>query len=564
MGGSGSCAPPSSPPSHCSWAASGTSRSSSTPSSGRWPRTTTSGRCRCGRRAASSSTATARCWSRTAPPSTSRSCASTRTTSIAPCGLLAQVVGRDEQEMRDNLERHRREPTYRPIVMVQDASLAQVAAVTARRLDFELPDVVVQQVPTRRYPAQGLGAHLLGYVGEASEQQMGADGVPSGTVIGQSGLERTYNKVLMGEDGARRVVVNSVGREIRPLDKVEPVEGRRIQVTLDADMQRAAEEAFRHYGYWGSAAVLEPNSGDVLTMVSLPAYDPNAFASGIDRATWQALNTDELRPLQNRAIQGRYSPGSTFKIVVATAAIEEGVMTPETKVFCPGGANFYGRFFKCHLAGGHGWVDLRHAHREVVQRLLLHRRQPARRRQDPRLGRAPGAGREDRHRPAQRGREHHAVHAVEEAALRREVVRRRDDLGRDRPGPGVGHADVDGGDDGLGRQRQRGWRRGWSAPPPTARARPGSRPSCTRVSQAVTLKPTTVAAIHDGLWMAVNGAGTGRPGPHRRPRRGRQDRHRAGDLHPGPRTGPGQRQGPARPRLVRLHGAARQPRDWPA
>ena len=127
--------------------------------------------------------------------------------------------------------------------MVQDASLAQVAAVTARRLDFELPDVVVQQVPTRRYPAQALGAHLLGYVGEASEQQMGDVGVPSGTVIGQSGLERTYNKVLMGEDGARRVVVNSVGREIRTLDEEPPVEGRRIQVTLDAAMQRAAEEA---------------------------------------------------------------------------------------------------------------------------------------------------------------------------------------------------------------------------------------------------------------------------------------------------------------------------------
>jgi penicillin-binding protein 2 len=275
--------------------------------------------------------------------------------------LLATVVGEDEQELRENLERHRREPTYRPIVMVQDATLAQVAAVTARRLDFELPDVVVQQVPTRRYPEEALGAHLLGYVGEASEQQMGDAGVASGTIIGQSGLERTYNKVLMGADGAKRVVVNSVGREIRTLDEEKPAEGRRVQLTLDASMQRAAEEGFKVTGYWGSAVVLDPRSGDVLTLVSLPAYDPNAFASGIDRATWQALNTDELRPLQNRAIQGRYSPGSTFKIVVATAALEEGLITPETKVFCGGGGNFYGRFFKCHLAGGHGWVDVRHA-----------------------------------------------------------------------------------------------------------------------------------------------------------------------------------------------------------
>jgi penicillin-binding protein 2 len=273
--------------------------------------------------------------------------------------LLAQVVGRDEQDLREIVERHRREPAYRPIVMVQDASLAQVAAVTARRLDFELPDVVVQEVPTRRYPAQALGAHLLGYVGEANEQQMDDAGVPSGTVIGQSGLERTYNKVLMGEDGARRVVVNSVGREIRTLDEEKPSEGRRVQLTLDASLQRAAEEGFKVTGYWGSAVVLDPRSGDVLTLVSLPAYDPNAFASGIDRATWQALNTDALRPLQNRAIQGRYSPGSTFKVVMATAGLEEGVITPDTKIYCAGGGTFYGRFFQC--LGQHGWMDVRHA-----------------------------------------------------------------------------------------------------------------------------------------------------------------------------------------------------------
>ncbi|MEP7118635.1 MAG: penicillin-binding protein 2 [Acidobacteriota bacterium] len=273
--------------------------------------------------------------------------------------LLSSVTRTDATEMREIVSRHRREPSYRPIVVVQDASLAQVAAVTARRLDFELPEVVVQQVPTRRYPAQSMGAHLLGYVGEASEQQVIDDGVASGTVLGQSGLERTYNQVLMGHDGARRVVVNSVGREIRTLDEAPPVEGQRVQLTLDADMQRAAEEGFKKTGYWGSAVVLDPRSGDVLTLVSLPAYDPNAFAAGIDRATWQALNTDELRPLQNRAIQGRYSPGSTFKVVVATAALEEGVITPETKVFCAGGATFYGRFFQC--LGHHGWMDVRTA-----------------------------------------------------------------------------------------------------------------------------------------------------------------------------------------------------------
>jgi penicillin-binding protein 2 len=275
--------------------------------------------------------------------------------------VLAEVTGIDERHVRETVDRHRREPTYRPIVIVQDATLAQVAAVSARRLDFELPDVMVQEVPTRQYPVQAMAAHLIGYVGEATEDQTAAESVASGAIVGQSGVERTYNKVLMGADGARRVVVNSVGREIRTIEAVEPVEGTRVQLAIDYAMQHAAEDAFRVTGHWGAAVVLDPSTGDVLTLTSLPAYDPNAFSTGIDRTAWAALNTDKLRPLQNRAIQGRYSPGSTFKIVVATAALEEGVITPEHQIYCPGGATFYGRFFKCHQKGGHGFVDLRHA-----------------------------------------------------------------------------------------------------------------------------------------------------------------------------------------------------------
>src|SRR6185295_7154060 len=131
--------------------------------------------------------------------------------------MLASVLGMEESAVRQIVDRHRREPTYRPIVIVQDATLAQVAAVTARRLDFELPDVVVEQVPTREYPDQAMAAHLIGYVGEATEDQTAAENLTSGAIVGQSGIERTYNNVLMGADGARRVVVNSVGREIRTL-----------------------------------------------------------------------------------------------------------------------------------------------------------------------------------------------------------------------------------------------------------------------------------------------------------------------------------------------------------
>jgi penicillin-binding protein 2 len=358
-------------------------------------------------------------------------------------------------------------------------------------------------VPTRKYPAEALGAHLLGYVGEASEQQIADGSISTGTVIGQSGLERTYNQVLMGEDGARRVVVNSVGREIRTLDEEPPIEGRRVQLTLDASMQRAAEEGFKTTGYWGSAVVLDPRSGDVLTLVSLPAYDPNAFAAGIDRATWQALNTDELRPLQNRAIQGRYSPGSTFKVVMATAALEEGVITPDTKFFCAGGGTFYGRFFQC--LGHHGWMDVRHALEKSCNvffynagNLLgvdkIHE-------WSDKLGLASKSGVDlpnevesiipssawklqrtgERWYPGETISVSIGQGAVSVTPMSMAVMMASVAQGA-RVVPRLVTATSNG-----------------SAWEPVVAARPAS---------AVTLKPETVSAVHDGLWMAVNGAGT--------------------------------------------------------
>jgi penicillin-binding protein 2 len=275
--------------------------------------------------------------------------------------LLAGVLGYDEAGVRAIVERHRKEPSYRPIPIVQDATLAQVAAVTARRLDFELPDVLVEPVPTRKYP-ENMAAHLFGYVGEVSDAQVSDDeGLKSGDVVGQAGIEKIYNAMLMGEDGAKRVVVNSVGREIRTLDEEEPTEGKRLQLTIDIDVQQALEDGFDQLGFNGAAVILDPSNGDLLGFTSRPAYDPNAFAAGIDRATWASLTGDQDLPLSDRAIQGKYSPGSTFKMAVATAALQEGVITPDFKVHCTGGATFYGRPFKCWKKGGHGTMDLRHA-----------------------------------------------------------------------------------------------------------------------------------------------------------------------------------------------------------
>ena len=281
--------------------------------------------------------------------------------------LLSAVAGLNPDDVRRIVDRHRAEPTYRPIVIVDDASLAQVAAITARRLDFELPDVLVAEVPTRQYPAEGIAAHVFGYVGEVNDAMVAADDkLRSGDLVGQAGIEKIYNPMLMGQDGAKVVVVNSLGREIRTLQEVPPTEGKRLQLTIDYDMQKAVDDAFKaahaaRLTNAGAAIVLDPNTGEVLAYSSEPAFDPNEFAAGIDRATWASLTTDAQRPLNDRALQGRYSPGSTFKMAVALAGLEEGVITPDFKVNCAGHANFYGRDFKCWLKRGHGATDLRHA-----------------------------------------------------------------------------------------------------------------------------------------------------------------------------------------------------------
>jgi penicillin-binding protein 2 len=274
---------------------------------------------------------------------------------------LARITGVELEAIREAVTRRQSEAKFRPLPVIEHATLAQVAAVAARQL--ELPGVLIQQVPTRKYP-EGVAAHAFGYVGEIRPEQLITpefEALEPGAIVGQAGLEKVYNEYLMGTDGNRRVIVNSVGREIDELDKVPPVDGRRFQLTIDADVQRALEDGFRAAGFAGAAAVLDPRNGEMLAMTSLPAFDPNAFAAGLQSSTWSRLMNDPLKPMTNRLIQGTYSPGSIFKIVMAVAGLEEGVITTETKYFCPGHGTFYGRSFKCHKAGGHGWVSVREA-----------------------------------------------------------------------------------------------------------------------------------------------------------------------------------------------------------
>jgi penicillin-binding protein 2 len=276
--------------------------------------------------------------------------------------ILSAATGVDEAQLRDVVSRHRRDPIYRPIVLIENATPEQVIAFRARRL--ELPGVFHQEVPSRRYPSSDMAAHVFGYVSEVTEPQLQRaeyQGVEQGAIVGQAGVELAYNKQLMGVDGTKTVVVNSVGREVDEQDIHQPTIGRSMQLTIDGDVQKSIEDVFAASGFNGAAVVLDPRNGEVLGFSSRPSYDPNAFAAGIDRAAWAALNSDSLKPLQNRALQGRYSPGSTFKMAVGLAGLEEGVITPSFQVYCAGGATFYGRRFACWKKPGHGTVNLKAA-----------------------------------------------------------------------------------------------------------------------------------------------------------------------------------------------------------
>ena len=268
---------------------------------------------------------------------------------------LATLLKIDEAEIRHKLSRPR--AAYQPVTIKAKATFEDVAAVEARRI--ELSEVSVEVVPMRSYPQARSGSHVMGRVGEVTDRQLKqrafADFEP-GRVVGQSGLEALYNEDLTGVDGLRRVVVNSRGVEIELFEDQPARPGGAVELTLSADLQAAMEEAFK--GRAGSAVALDPLTGEILGLVSSPGFDPNSFTSGIERSVWEGLTRDPKTPLLNRAIQGQYAPGSLFKVVVAAAGLEEGLITPESTVHCPGYASIYGHVFRCNRPGGHGTVSL--------------------------------------------------------------------------------------------------------------------------------------------------------------------------------------------------------------
>jgi penicillin-binding protein 2 len=268
---------------------------------------------------------------------------------------LSATLDVGEATIRERLVR--RQP-YRPVVVKTDATLADVAALEARRL--ELPEVSVEVVPLRSYPLASAAAHALGRVGEITERQLQLaeyKDLAPGSLVGQAGIESEYNRSVMGKDGFRRVVVNSRGLEVQEAERQAPEDGPNLTLAIDASLQGAMEKAFE--GRSGAAVALDPRTGEILAMASTPAYDPNEFTTGIDASLWASLASDPLTPLMNRVIQGTYSPGSTFKIIAATAALEEGIITPATTFYCPGYLAVYNTVFHC--THSHGVMDLRRA-----------------------------------------------------------------------------------------------------------------------------------------------------------------------------------------------------------
>ncbi|HWR34790.1 MAG TPA: penicillin-binding protein 2 [Clostridia bacterium] len=262
----------------------------------------------------------------------------------------------DPVEMRTRITRMSALPGYQPIFLKYDITPEELAFIESHRNEF--PELDTITVHRRLYPKAGFAAHLIGYVGEVSDDMLNQarfELYNPGDVVGQSGVEAEYNDILMGKNGSRRVLVNNKGKEVGELSDEPAVPGKQLKLTIDIDVQIAAEEALE--GKNGAIIAMDPRTGEVLALVSRPTFDPNAFAVRISSKEWNALITDPAKPLLNKAIQAQLAPGSVFKIIMAVAGWQEGISQTLT-AHCNGGGTFYGRFFKCWIKGAHGAVTL--------------------------------------------------------------------------------------------------------------------------------------------------------------------------------------------------------------
>jgi penicillin-binding protein 2 len=272
----------------------------------------------------------------------------------AVLGRLATLLGLPYQELVDAVGRVSGD-SFLPVRIRRGLTMEDVAKVEEWKL--ELPGVIVEVEPQRAYPTSRFAAHLLGYVREASDEQMKQGRYRRGELVGQTGLERLLDEFLRGRDGGERIEVDAMGRAIRLVQQTEPHPGAQVVTTIDRRIQEVAEKAME--GKAGAVVVMDPRNGDVLALVSTPAFPIDAFTGNIDRNAWVRLVQDPQHPLLNRVSQAQYPPGSIFKIVLMAAGLQEATITPMDKVHCTGHFDYGGRTWMDWKKEGHGTVDLR-------------------------------------------------------------------------------------------------------------------------------------------------------------------------------------------------------------
>ncbi len=269
---------------------------------------------------------------------------------LAQVEALARVLGREPAELKRRIAASRQAAGNRLVVL--QANLDETGLAQAELLRSRFPFLSVQAAPRRVYLGEGLAGHALGYVGEVDERLLAEapDRYRLGEIVGRSGFEAAHNDLIKGEDGMRRILVDQLGREVALYSVKEPIPGQSAYLTLDAGLQQVLAESFGAEN--GAGVVLDLRDGGILAMFSSPSMDPNLF---LDRLTQEQVDyfmRNPARPMMNRATQGLYPPGSTFKLLMALAALEKGIITPSTVIHCPGGKNLYGRFFRCEHVHG--------------------------------------------------------------------------------------------------------------------------------------------------------------------------------------------------------------------
>ncbi len=272
---------------------------------------------------------------------------------------LAQVIPVSEADHRRILTEVRRKRKFVPVTVSEDLAWDEVARIAVNAPD--LPGVAVEEGQSRVYLHGPAFAHVLGYVAPVSEAELNGDPLLElpGFRTGKSGVERSSDLLLRGKAGRSQVEVNAIGRVIRELSHEDGEPGADINLTLDLDLQRLSGDRLGNES--GAVVLLDVLTGEVLALASNPAFDPNAFNRGLSVGEWRALISDPKAPLTNKAIAGLYAPGSTFKPVTALAALQDGDITPETKVTCYGRTRLGNATFHCWKRGGHGVMDLRNA-----------------------------------------------------------------------------------------------------------------------------------------------------------------------------------------------------------